>query len=303
MHELDDQETFQSVVTSLEKQLGVSGIEKIANGNEFFIFRANLASGPVVVKVPKDKIFSNVNDAHIDSQDLLDQEYKLTRYVHEHGIKQVAMPEQELKAAGFGALVIDYIPSDDSKPNQFELGQLLANIHSIEPPFDIRLSAQEDSDSPELVANRLDRRWQELNNLVNDLPSFPPKEQILSSLETTRSTKKLLHMDFREANFRTQDGHILAVLDWSNALIGHPALELARAAETGETGEEFLKGYASVTPLPTVSPLIETIFRLDTATMLALVFLSEDPDPELGPVFVARVRQLHSQLNKEFAKL
>lgn len=301
MHELDDKTTFDRVVNSLEKQLGVDGIIKIASGNEFFIFKAELSTGPVVIKVPKDKIFSNVNDAHIDSRVLLDQEYNLTRHVHNQGIDQIAMPEKQLEVAGFGALVVDYIPSDNSKPNQYELGQLLARIHCIEIPT-FELSAQENSEVPELVTDRLNRRWNELHNLVDKLPDLPADIQIMNVLEETRPVKQFLHMDFREANFRTDKGRVLAVIDWSNSLIGHPALELARAAETGETGEEFLKGYASVKPLPVVSPPIEIIFRLDTATMLALVFLSEDPDPELGPVFVARVRELHESLLKELAK-
>jgi aminoglycoside phosphotransferase (APT) family kinase protein len=103
-------------------------------------------------------------------------------------------------------------------------------------------------------------------------------------------------MDFRHANFRMDKGKVIALLDWSNSLVGHPAVELARAAETGETGSEFLKGYASIKNLPDVSPLVETIFRLDTAAMLALVFLSEEPDPERGLIAVNRVLELHKAL-------
>lgn len=107
-------------------------------------------------------------------------------------------------------------------------------------------------------------------------------------------------MDFRRANFRMDDGKVIALLDWSNSLVGHPALELARVAETGETGEDFLRGYASVKDLPEISPLVETIFRLDTATMLALVFLAEEPDPKRGPIAVGRVLELYEALVVEY---
>jgi hypothetical protein len=51
--------------------------------------------------------------------------------------------------------------------------------------------------------------------------------------------------------------------------------------------------------LPKVPSVIETIFRLDTATMLALVFLSEEPNPKRAPAAIARVRALYNQLQEE----
>lgn len=295
MHELDDPKVLKSVIESLKEQLNVSDVTKIASGNEFFIFYAELPYGAVVIKVPKDKVFSNVNDAHIDSRVLLEQEYKLTRHVYAHDVLQVATARKRLDAAGFGALVVDYIPSDDSPPDDYALGQLLAHIHSIAVP-DFELSAQEGQVVPELIATRLTRRWAELDKLVPRLPGLPESSLLLSALDETRATRQLLHMDFRQANLRTSKGQVLAVIDWSNALVGHPALELARVAETGETGPSFMEGYATVRPLPVVRPIIETIFRLDTETMLALVFLSENPDPLRVVICVARVRELHSEL-------
>ena len=297
MHELDDPELFDKVVTSLENQLGVKGIHQVGVGNEFYILRADLPSGAVAIKVPKDKVFSNVNDAHIDSKVLLDQEFALIKHAKANGITQVPEPIGDIEAAGFGALIMSYVPSDDSKPDEFELGKLLATIHSIALP-NIELSAQEKSEIPELIAGRLHRRWNELNSLVDNLPALPNRKSLVELLESTRQAKQLLHMDFRQANFRMKDGKVVALLDWSNALIGHPAIELARAAETGETGSKFLEGYVSVKALPDITPAVETVFRLDTATMLALVFLSENPDPERGPIAVNRVLELHRELKE-----
>lgn len=299
MHELDDEGLFAKVIASLEQQLGVDGIYRVGLGNEFYILRAELPQGSAAIKVPKNKIFSNVNDSYIDSRALLDQEFALMRYVKSEGVDQVPAPIDDIEVEGFGALIMSYVPSDDSKPNQFELGRLLAKIHSIAAPK-FELSAQEGSEIPELIAGRLHRRWRELNDLVGNLPALTDRNRIVRMLEPTRSVKRLLHMDFRQANFRMDDGKVIALLDWSNALIGHPAVELARAAETGETGDEFLKGYASLKDLHDVDPVVEAVFRLDTATMLALVFLSEDPDPERGPGAVRRVLELHKQLKAGF---
>jgi aminoglycoside phosphotransferase (APT) family kinase protein len=300
MHELDDETVFAKVVASLEKQLHVTGIYKMAVGNEFYILRADLPEGAVVIKIPKDKVFSNVNDAHIESRALLDQEFALMRHAKREGITQIPEPIDGTEAEGYGALIMSFVSSDDSKPDEFELGKLLAKLHSLPlPNFD--LSAQEGSELPELIANRLHRRWRELAVLVDELPMLPDHDALVSRLEPVRNTKSLLHMDFRRANFRMDHGQVVAILDWSNALVGHPALELARMAETGEmseNGRKFLEGYASVKSLPKTDDTIETISRLDTATMLALVFLSEDPDPEKSPAAVERVLELSEQLLK-----
>lgn len=295
MSELDDPVLLGKVIASLEEQLYIAGIKKVGNGLEFCILHGELPSGSIAIKVPRDRIFSNVNDAYIHSRTLLDQEFAIMRHAKQHGITQIPEPISDLEVCGFGALVMSYVESDDSKPDEFALGQLLANIHAIDPP-ELILSAQEGLAIPELIATRLTRRWQALIKFVPDLPSLPNTKSLSDDLQSIADTKRLLHMDFRRANLRTKNGQIIAVVDWSNALVGHPALELARAAETGETSNVFLEGYASIAPLPHVDPRVETIFRLDTATMLALVFLSEAPDPKRASDAVQRVRMLRHAL-------
>lgn len=299
MHELDDKHLLAKIIASIEKQLGVEGIHQIGLGNEFYILRTELRSQSVIIKVPKDRIFSNVNDAHIDSRILLDQEFMLMRHVKAEGINQIPEPIADIEAEGFGALIMSFVPSDESDPEEFELGKLLAKLHSIQPP-DVTLSAQEESAIPGLVAKRLHRRWKELAKLVTDLPSLPPPQEIIRVLEPTRVATSLLHMDFRRANFRMDNGRVTALLDWSNALVGHPAVELARIAETGEVGEDFLRGYTSVKEIAETGSLAEIILRLDTATMLALVFLVEEPDIERGPIAVNRVLGLYRDLKAGF---
>ena len=90
--------------------------------------------------------------------------------------------------------------------------------------------------------------------------------------------RALLHMDIRPANLLTKSGALRGVVDWSNALIGDPALELARIAEYGFLTREFLAGYDDQTPFAQVPAAAELLFRLDTAVMLAVVFLSEAPE-------------------------
>jgi aminoglycoside phosphotransferase (APT) family kinase protein len=96
-------------------------------------------------------------------------------------------------------------------------------------------------------------------------------------------------MDMRPANLLTWRSEIKVVVDWTNALTGDPALELARIAEYGHLTDEFRAGYGPVTNTPRD---LELLYRLDTAVMLAVVFLSEAPNAELGARQVARTVQL-----------
>src|SRR5581483_126922 len=123
MGELDQEQVLSKVIASIEEQLHITGIQKAGNGLEFFILKGELPSGPVAIKVPRDRVFSNVNDAHIDSRVLLDQEFAIMRHLKRHNIAQIPEPVNDLVAAGFGALVMSYVPSDNSRPNEYELGR------------------------------------------------------------------------------------------------------------------------------------------------------------------------------------
>lgn len=297
MAELDDPKVLNAVIHSLKQQLNISDIRKVSNGLEFCILKGEADARPIAIKVPRDRVFSNVNDAHIDSRTLLDQEFFIMKHLRSQGFMQIPEPLHDVEAAGFGALVMSFVPGDDSDPNEFALGQALAKIHTSKPPT-LGLSAQEGCLIPELIATRLGRRWKELSKFDSELPPMMDATKVLQTLQSIAGTKQLLHMDYRRANFRILDGELMAVVDWSNALVGHPALELARVHETGETGKDFLRGYSSITPLPVVDKLTELLFRLDTAVMLALVFLSEDPDPTRVPQALKRVHHLYDSSHK-----
>ena len=229
MSELDDKDTLNNVISSLRSQLNTNEIELIDKGLKFCIFRAQLPQGTVAIKVPQDKHFSNVNDASIDSRVLFDQEFKLMGFLLEHDIASIPDPMIELEAAGFGAIVMSYVPSDDSLPNEFELGALLAKIHLLDVPS-FSLSAQEAVKTPELISSRLLRRWAEIKKFSKDLPDLPSKEIFLNALRNSTEKEALLHMDYRRSNYSMRHGSVSALVDWSNALIDPPALEFCTLA-------------------------------------------------------------------------
>lgn len=89
-----------------------------------------------------------------------------------------------------------------------------------------------------------------------------------------------------------------AFLDWSNALVGDPDLELCRLAEYApprENGldlDQVLTGYGR--PDAVTAPW-SWIYRLDAAVMLAVVFLHEAPDPARAEAQVERLLALREQ--------
>lgn len=61
--------------------------------------------------------------------------------------------------------------------------------------------------------------------------AIPETDSIESILRRLGYRPLLLHMDVRPPNILAAAGSIRAIIDWSNSLIGDPALEFARIAE------------------------------------------------------------------------
>ena len=106
-------------------------------------------------------------------------------------------------------------------------------------------------------------------------------------------------MDLRPENILTRDGKIVGVVDWENALFGDPALELARMAEYGVLSRDFLDGYGGLDWETQLPMSLNRLLRLDAAAMLAVVFLSEVPDPRRARFAVEREACLCRALNDE----
>jgi thiamine kinase-like enzyme len=87
---------------------------------------------------------------------------------------------------------------------------------------------------------------------------------------------RLLHMDLRPANYLCQRNRLIGLIDWSNALIAAPMLELARIAEYGALSPAFANGY-KLTHDMTAALDQETgiTCRTYTAVMLCVLFLAQ----------------------------
>lgn len=276
----------------------LTDLHLVGNGLEFVVFRASHpVEGAVVLRVPVGARFqSNANDPDVDTRRLLRWEHEVAGYLTGHGIA-VAEP-LELVLGEPDVLMSRYIPDDGTAFDPVELGTLLARLHRLPPP-PVQPVASEGCATEDLVPRRIVRRWQEVAEVVPGLPPCLPLERLRAQL--VRSPRSLLHLDVRAANLRCVDGSVRALLDWSNALAGDPALELARLAEFArlpENGIDFkgvLHGYGEA---PHLGDPAFAVYRLDAAVMLAVVFLCEAPEEALGAEWAGRALELHEEVKR-----
>jgi aminoglycoside phosphotransferase (APT) family kinase protein len=271
-------------------------------GVEFQVFAADAPDGTeVVLRTPVgDRFQFNPNDGHIDTRSLLRWEHVVTRHLAQFGFPVAASHELCLgESGGSDVLVSEFVPDDGLGADQVALGALLRRLHQAPPPPMAPVAAH-GLPAARLVAQRIAERFAELAAYRANLPAGPSADELTGVL-TARPAGRLLHLDVRASNLRCADGAVLAVLDWSNALLGDPAMELGRLAEyallpdNGLDYEQVLAGYGEPVDVESVA---FWIYRLDAAVMLALLFSSDPSLAELGPPSVDRLLVVHERLRR-----
>ncbi|WP_283135521.1 phosphotransferase family protein [Rhizohabitans arisaemae] len=288
-----------AILNDLAGRWGLSGLELIGRGLEFSAYRARRQDGePVVVRLAPRRYDSNANDPHVDTRALLAQEYELTRYLAAYGLP-VAQPMELILAdesSSSDALLTTYVHDDGSDLDSFALGRLLARLHSVPPPR-LRPVASEGMPTAGAIAARIRRRWGEIGRYIGDW-SEPPDPSLISRHLSGVTEDSLIHLDIRSDNTRRRRGNVVALLDWSNALLGCSAVEFGRLTEYARYPENGLdlaairSGYAETTAVPPDNDPALSVCRLDAALMLALVFLAEAPDPIRGPAAADHAREI-----------
>lgn len=291
-----------AAVRSFAAGHGLTSVRRAGGGVEFEVFAAAASGGPeVVLRTPAGGRFQgNANDRHADTRALLRWEYAVARHLAAFGFP-VAAP-RELFLGDPDVLVSDFVADDGAGADQVALGALLRRLHELPAP-PMPPPASGGVLSAQLVPRRIRERFAELATLVPGLPAPPPAGQLAAGL-AGQPDGRLLHLDVRAPNLRCSGGQVRALLDWSNALIGDPAMELARLAEyallpdNGLDDAAVMSGYRARLPADSAA---FWIYRLDTAVMLALLFCSERPGTGLGRRAVDRLHEVHDQLAGKLA--
>lgn len=224
------------------------------------------------------------------------QEAELLEHVRARGVpapRAIAVAE----GGGLVMLAMEWIESDGSPAAPSELGRLCARVHLLPAP-PLRLIEQHEATVELTVARRIQTRLAGLQELTGEeLLSTAARERMVEAVAVPSGVApSLLHLDFRPANLLTRDGAVVGVIDWANALLFEPALELARIEQCGLLSGDFLAGYQELMPLPGPQTLRYLGFRLDAALMLALVFLIEAHDERAALAEIDRVRELCARI-------
>lgn len=293
---MTDHDVLRAHLTSRWK---LDDLQLVGQGLEFTVFRAVAPDGcPVALRLAGQRFSSNVNDPHVDVRNLLIQEYRITRHLAAAGFA-VAEPIELHLSDHDGEpdmLMARYVPDDGSRLDGRLLGSTLARLHRLPPP-PLTPVAAEETGTPQVLAARVLRRWAEVGCLISDWPA-PPAASALSAALDRIGTAGLVHLDVRSANVRRCNGRVEALLDWSNTLLGDATVEFGRLIEYARYPENELDladirdGYVRTSPLPPDDDPATLACRLDAALMLALVFLSEAPDPLRGPAAADHAREL-----------
>ncbi len=261
-------------------ELGIRDLRHIGQGMDARVYYAYSPElGPVAIKIPHARWVSSGNEPRLDSRMLLRQEWQLSRHLRAHGLPTPEVFVLHTDDARVDFVVLEFIGSDGSELLDAEFGRLISSIHDLPVPAIDLVASGESADTDAVLAERIEQRLRKLASII-DLPRGMP--DIGAALSTDRrgdGRRSLLHMDLRQANILVRSGRPVAVLDWSNALIGDPALDLARAAEYGSLTADAFEAYGCPVEF-SFSPRAsrQIVYRLDTAVMLSHVFLNGAPD-------------------------
>ena len=289
--------------------LGITGLREIGRGLDARVYRGESASlGPVAIRVPHARLVNSGNETQLDTRLQLRQDFDLSRHLRAHGLPVPEVFAAHTSGPGADFTVARYVESDDSELRDDEFGRLIRAIHEIPaPPLDLVCMESRD-DADQVLAKRIGDRLKNLAAVTElDVP-FPDIPAALAADRGDALPRRLLHMDLRKENILVRAGRPVAILDWSNALLGDPALDLARAAEYGSLTPAALAAYgdaggftmSQVTPLGAVGavgPLgsltpRQAVYRLDTAVMLSHVFLDGAPDQAKARHYIERTKSL-----------
>ena len=268
------------------------GLVPVGRGLEAGVFRTDLAHyGTVAIKAPWRRFPGGSYGPEVDCRHLLRQEHALACWAGRLGIPvpaPVALHETDEQ----DCLISGYVDGDGSEPDPAAFGRLLRVLHEAPPPDLVPAAHGGFATLGEMVADRIGRRLESLEKLTGE--RLPRGHADLASLggPLPEGRRSLLHMDLRAVNMRCLDGRIAAVLDWSNAVIGDPAFELARMHESGTLTDAVLDTYGTRDWSAHLPERARIAYHLDAALLLAIVFRIGDPDPARAARATARVREL-----------
>ncbi|MFS0593993.1 aminoglycoside phosphotransferase family protein [Cytobacillus horneckiae] len=267
----------------------IESIDFAANGvdNAVFLVREK-DKGKLAVRVPwmEDGERMDENESGILS---LKKEAELSAHCYHHGFPVPRIHNLSIDDE-MSFLVSDFIQGDAVPISSFHIGEMIAQLHRL-PVEGMQMTFHNESFS-QILSSRIVTRANAIQLQA------PPALELQKVLNQSAFQQSLLHLDVRPPNLIGQNGRIAAMIDWDNALIGDPVMELMRIAESKEIIEnEFLQGYKNDSMLKNCDEMVQTVYRLDTAVMLAILFSVYIKNNVKRDYYVQRVKSLIKKID------
>lgn len=295
---------MRQVAESACRQLGLNNPEPAGSGMEFTVFRSSGADlGEVAVRVPREPEYNTPGELTIPAWRLLEQEFRIYELMQAHALPAPRPVALLPDVNGVPVLVTEFIDHDDRRLSSYDIGGTLGRLHRVDPG-DLLPVQNGSADPASAIAHRVHRRWKRIQAFVVDLPPLPAPPALAEMLSILNSgSPSLLHLDVRACNLLGVRGQLRAMVDWSSAMVSHPALELSRLRVFAELPENALDikdletGYAHHAALPEPDEATEALLMMDAVTMLGVVFLDYAPEAERAEWVTKCLRHLAALLS------
>lgn len=274
----------------------IDDLKFIGNGvnNAVFLIKEK-NSGMLAIRTPW-RIEENSNDINLSGIRSLKKESIISEHCHKYNIP-VPKVQKLYLSDEINFLVSDFVSEDNKRIPSFDIGQLTSKIHKI-PLDNLSIIGQHERTLSNIVSHRITERVHSLSKLINSNVIIPSSDELEGILNTSLTKNCLLHLDVRPPNLLGKNGVIKGIIDWDNAFVGNPIMELMRISESKELDEEeFLKGYNDVEIIGNTDEIIQSIYRLDTALMLSILFISFINDSVKRDYYLKRVHFLSQEIN------
>ncbi|AHA06572.1 aminoglycoside phosphotransferase [Bacillus toyonensis] len=290
-------ESLTTILSQEYKELAVQDLKVIGTGVQNIVFRGDSGKGPLAFRVPWEREVENINEDLFNSRISLQKEAELSKYCHSKSIPVPSIHRLHLSTE-LDFLISDYVATDHMPISAYEIGKLVSKLHSM-PIEGLHYEQNIKEPISKYIAERIVKRVEGFNTITNCGIKLPDAQTIEHILSTANHVKCLLHMDIRPANLIGYNGEVKAIVDWDNALIGHPLLELMRIAETNEVSwDEFKDGYKNDSIFNATPHIVNLFYRLDTAVMLANLFIADLKIKDKGVFYKERVKALYNEIYK-----